>query len=426
MKILMMILYFPPAHTGGAERQCWEQARALAARGHDVTILTEWWAWRSRKNEAKEGVRILRLGCCLPVVALIRRLHDQLVAGWRLRKGSRADSGGQASSPAAGRSAEPPRKRFRFMAPVEWMGQLSFILAVAWAVRTRRWTADVVHVHESHWMAGFAHWVAEKLHAPIACTEHNGLGALEWPGMPDVPWLPRWRRRRDRCVFLSIAASTRRSLEAKGIPPAQIIDVHNGVEIPAQTAKAAEQNEVIYVGNFTQGEAKAFDVLFQAWGKVHRRVPAARLRIYGGGNASSWKQFAQEAGCGDSVSFEGKTDRVTEKLLASGIFVLPSRWEGLSCALLEAQAAGLPAVVSDIGGNLEVVENGVNGWVVPTGDADALAQAIVQLYRSPALRVQMGGAARARAQAVFAIEKVAAQLEAAYVQVRAAADGRRP
>lgn len=426
MKILMMILYFPPAHTGGAEKQCWEQARALAARGHDVTVLTEWWAWRSRKNEVKEGVRILRLGCGLPIVSLARRTHDGLVVWWRSRKKTRWDPGANASNPAASRSAEPPRKRFRFMAPVEWMGQLSFILAVVWAVRTRRWAVDVVHVHESHWMAGFAHWVAEKLHAPIACTEHNGRGALEWPGMPDVPGLPRWRRRRDRCVFLSIAASTRRSLEAKGIPPAQIIDVHNGVEIPAQTAKVAEQNEVIYVGNFTQGEAKAFDVLFQAWGKVHQREPAARLRIYGGGNASAWKPFAQEAGCGDSVSFEGKTDRVTEKLLASGIFVLPSRWEGLSCALLEAQAAGLPAVVSDIGGNREVVENGVNGRVVPTGDADALAQAIVQLYRAPALRVQMGGAARARVQEVFAIEKVAAQLEAAYVRVRAAADGRRP
>ena len=422
----MMILYFPPAHTGGAERQCWEQSRALAARGHDVTVLTEWWAWRSPKTEIKEGVRILRLGVCLPAVAWARRRHDELATWWRLRTRKGRESSLREPDPATSRSAESPRKRFRLMAPIEWMGQLSFILAVAWAVSLRRWTADVVHVHESYWVAGFAHWVADKLHAPIVCTEHNGLGALAWPGMPDVPWLSRWRRRRDRCVFLSIALPTRRSLEAKGISPAQIIDVHNGVEIPARTAKVAEQNEVIYVGNFTQGEAKAFDVLFQAWGEVHRREPAARLRIYGGGDASPWKQFAQEAGCGDSVSFEGKTDRVTDKLLASGIFVLPSRWEGLSCALLEAQAAGLPAVVSDIGGNLEVVENGVNGWVVPTGDAVALADALVGFYRSPELRVRMGIAARARAQEIFAIEKVTAQLEEAYVRVRAAANGRRP
>lgn len=422
MKILIIVLQFPPAPSGGAEKQCWEQARSLAVRGHDVTVLTEWWAWQSRKNEMKEGVRILRLGWVLPLVTLARRLHDRLGVWWRSRQRGWRGSSSETPNPDAIYSAKPRRRRFRFMAPVEWMGQLSFILAVAWAVSLRRWTADVVHVHESHWLAGFAHWVAERLHAPVVCTEHNGIEALAWPGMPDVPWLSCWKRRRNGCLFLSISPAIRRSLEEKGVPALRIVDVLNGVEIPTQTAKVAEQNEIIYVGNFTQGAAKAFDVLFQAWGKVHRLESAARLHIYGGGDAEPWKRFAREAGCGDSVLFQGKTNSVTEKLLAAGVFVLPSRWEGLSCALLEAQAAGLPAVVSDIEGNLEIVEDGVNGLVVPVENPDALSLAILRLYRSPPLRQLMGAAARKRTADHFAIAKIAQQLEQVYE--RAIASGR--
>lgn len=409
----MLIIYFPPALVGGAEKQCWEQARALAARGHDVTILTEWWVGRSRKTETKEGVRIWRMGFGLPLVAAMRRLHDRWVAGWRNRR-QRLDPAEQRAGGASVRAAPPRPRRFRFMAPIEWLGQLSFLLEVGWALATRKWAVDVVHVHESHWLAGFAHGVASQLRVPVVCTEHNGRTALEWPGMRDVPGLSRWQRHRADGLFLSISPATRRSLEEHGIPPERIVDVPNGIRIPGPAAGVAEQSEVIYVGNFTQGEAKAFDVLLRAWGRVHAEAPAARLRIYGGGDAEPWRRLAQDVGCGDSVVFAGKTDEILAKLLAAGIFVLPSRWEGLSMALLEAQAAGLPAVVSDIAGNVAVVENGVNGLVVPVGDADALAQAILRLHRAPDLRRQMGLAARARVADRFAIERVAERLEQAY------------
>lgn len=409
----MMIVYFPPWHTGGAEKQCWVQAKALAARGHEVTILTEWWSWRSQRREFKDGVRILRMGLCLPLVALARRIHDALVTWWRTEtdEATRVLSGGGADK--SSRRICP--KRVRLMAPIEWVGQLSFLVEVRWGLSTRKLATDIVHVHESHWLAGFGHWVAEKLNVPVVCTEHSPREALVWPGMPDVPGLSHWKIRRLECVFLAISARTRASLEEKGISRMQIVDVHNGVEIPAYLTPAGQQADIIYVGNFTQGAAhKAFDVLLTAWGKVHNQEPSARLNIYGSGNVTPWRKYAEQAGCVDSVVFRGATDRVTDKLLGSGIFVLPSRLEGLSCALLEAQAAGLPAVVSDIEGNVEIVENGVNGIVVPVGDADALAAALVKLYRSPDLRLRLGQAARKRAEEVFAIEKVVVRLEKAY------------
>jgi glycosyltransferase involved in cell wall biosynthesis len=410
MKILMMVLRFPPAPCGGAEMQCWKQACALAARGHEVTVLTEWLAGDSARREIKEGVVIRRLGCFLPVTMAIRRWHRQV----RLKMAPPAGDEPDPFSVDGALSIGRKRRKFRWMAPVEWLGHASFILEAGWAAKRGRLQADVVHVHESHWLAGFGHWVGEKLGAAVFCKEASAK-VLLWPAGGDVPGQARWKRRRSRCRFIAMTPHIRGELEKSGILPAQIVDIPNGVVLPETVARPAMNGSAIYGGNFTQGSAyKAFDVLVQAWGQVQREEPGARLFLYGEGDASRWRQLAAQEGCGESVQFCGKTEHLPEKFSGAGFLVLPSRLEGLSNVLLEAQAAGLPAVVSDIGGNVAVVNHGVNGLVVPVGDASALAEACVKLLRSPGLREKMGQAARERVARLFCMEKVAEQLESAY------------
>ena len=142
-----------------------------------------------------------------------------------------------------------------------------------------------------------------------------------------------------------------------------------------------------------------------------------RLRLYGGGDATPWKRLAEQEGCGDSVEFAGPTDDLPARFLENGFLVLPSRVEGLSNVLLEAQAAGLPAVVSDIGGNVAVVRHGETGLVVPVDDPVALAEAMVRMHRSAEWRGNMGRAARQRIEAEFAIDRIAERLEAVYRRV---------
>ena len=144
-----------------------------------------------------------------------------------------------------------------------------------------------------------------------------------------------------------------------------------------------------------------------------------RLYWYGAGSSEHWRRVAEKKGCSESVFFEGPSDDLTDRFLESGYLVFPSRVEGMSNVLLEAQAAGLPAVVSDIAGNTAVVQDGLNGQVVPVGDAEALSEALLALFRSPSKRAVMGRAARARMMESFAIEKVAARLEFAYEQALA-------
>ena len=139
-----------------------------------------------------------------------------------------------------------------------------------------------------------------------------------------------------------------------------------------------------------------------------------RLQLDGGGDAGGWKKLAQEVGLGAEIEFRGVAPDLIPIFAGAGFLVLPSRVEGLSNVLLEAQSVGLPAIVSDIPGNRSVVTHGVNGWVVPVGDAQALAEAMVKLHRSPDLRAEMGRRARETIARDFAMPVVAARLEEAY------------
>ena len=408
MKILMMVSVFPPAPCGGAEKQCLAQSLALAARGHEVTVATEWLNRRHLREETSGGVRILRFGFLLPLYSAALKASQILE-----RRSRRASGKKSASSPWLPSCEQPVSRWIRWM---QWWQEWGFIAEVAWAVRTRRLQADVVHVHSSEWIAGFAHWVAEKLQVPVVCKEALLPVAMSQRDADShVPWASAWRRRRTKCAFIAITDAIANALAEAGIPAQRIVKIPNGVNPPAQIAEPALQTDAVYIGNFTQGAAhKGFDVLLRAWGKALQMEPGMRLRLFGAGDAAPWKAYACEQGCGESVTFEGRTDQVASAHRRSGFLVLPSRKEGLSNALLEAMASGLPSVVSDIPGNVAVVRDGVEGLVVPAGDVEALAVAMVKLYRSPELRARMGLAARKTIEARFAISAVAEQLEAAY------------
>jgi sugar transferase (PEP-CTERM/EpsH1 system associated) len=120
-----------------------------------------------------------------------------------------------------------------------------------------------------------------------------------------------------------------------------------------------------------------------------------------------------EAGLGDVVWLTGDRDDVPALIGCMDLFLLPSLGEGISNTILEAMASGLPVIATDVGGNPELVEQGITGMLFPVGDANALADAILRLDAQPELRARMGKAARARARADFDWGKAVD----AYVQV---------
>ena len=149
-------------------------------------------------------------------------------------------------------------------------------------------------------------------------------------------------------------------------------------------------------------------MLLQAWASASRFIPAAHLYLIGDGpKADKLRAMSESLGIANSVSFLGEltADEVREYMAASDVFVLPSKGEGISNALLEAMATGIAAIVTERAATQSLVEHGRTGLRVNT--IEELRQAIVTLYNDRALRERMRLATRRNVEEQFSIQHVA-------------------
>ena len=152
-----------------------------------------------------------------------------------------------------------------------------------------------------------------------------------------------------------------------------------------------------FVGRFT--EQKGIDTLLQAVKALHDQRTVFRLWLVGDGPLRDrFEEYVLRSDLSSTVQFLGFRKDVPELLGASDVFVLPSRLEAMPVSLLEAMASGLPCVVTSVGDNAKLVEDGITGLVVPPEDAGALATALGQVLADPGLRCSMGEAAHRKAQ----------------------------
>ncbi len=195
-----------------------------------------------------------------------------------------------------------------------------------------------------------------------------------------------------------------------GVAAVEVIP--NGV--PPAPAPLPHRREVppviLYSGRLRSRKAVA--VLLAAMPRVLAAFPACRLVIVGDGEQGARVAAAVRArGLAAHVELAGSLPRpaAMARLAAADVFCLPSIYEGLPLAILEAMAAGLPVVATAVSGNPEAVEDGTTGVLVRPESADALAEALIALLRDPERRRRMGEAARARVAERFSIDLVAAE-----------------
>lgn len=173
----------------------------------------------------------------------------------------------------------------------------------------------------------------------------------------------------------------------------RLVRIPNGIP-PGKGGPGGRRPVVIAAGRLTR--QKGFDLLIEAFARVHAEHPQWRLNIFGEGR---WRQrltaLITERGLDGVVRLRGLTRDLEGELAKASIFVLSSRREGLPMVLLEAMSAGLPAVSFDCPtGPAEVVEDGVNGVLVPAEDVAGLAAGMSRLIADSAERERMGAAAR--------------------------------
>ncbi|WP_380879471.1 glycosyl transferase [Sphingomonas sp. DBB INV C78] len=155
---------------------------------------------------------------------------------------------------------------------------------------------------------------------------------------------------------------------------------------------------------------KGLDLLLLAYSKVATDYPDWRLVIWGEGpERGSLEYLRQSLDLADRVSLPGVSYQPGGWVDRSSMFVLSSRYEGWGNALMEALAAGLPVVAFDCDwGPRTMIDHGVNGWLVPNGDVDALAEALRGLMADPSLRATLGQAAQGASER-YSVESVTQQ-----------------
>jgi glycosyltransferase involved in cell wall biosynthesis len=225
----------------------------------------------------------------------------------------------------------------------------------------------------------------------------------------------------DRVIAVSWGVAS--SHVAAGVPRSLVTVVANGIDDPVTGRPSAGIRAafgidpaapfLVSVGRLTA--QKGYDVLLAAVAEIVRARPDARFLIVGSGPLADVIDTSIEtAGLRPHVRRIEEWDDVPALLAAADAVVLPSRFEGLPLVALEAMAVGRPVVASAVSGLEETVDNGVTGRLVASGDARALAEAILALLADPATRARYGQAGRQRYEASFTARRMVEETAAVF------------
>lgn len=213
------------------------------------------------------------------------------------------------------------------------------------------------------------------------------------------------------------------------IPLEKIETIYNGLEIERFSVQASQAElraefgwqpdapTVIMVAALRRG--KGHEVLFKALPKIQEEIPNVQIKLIGDGEIADQIK-AQAQPYGDAIEFLGQRTDVPELLAASDVLTLPSWAEALPTVLIEAGAASLPCVATDVGGAKEITLDGDTGYIVPPGDVDALAARLIDVLQHRETARAMGARARERVVNTFTLAKQAEQTVNLYERIASA------
>lgn len=285
--------------------------------------------------------------------------------------------------------------------------------------RLREERAQLLHCHDLY--SNFIGSAAARLAGIPYIASRRDLGL-------DRPWklraaltLVTRAAPRVLCNSTAVAALVRR----EGTPAERVTVVVNGIDLtrfdreaaqpaPSDIAFSPEQPTVVFVGNMQQ-RIKGHAGFLLAAAEVARAIPAVRFLFIGDGVLrAGLEQKARQLGLGDKTLFAGWRTDVPAILARADVAVSASFMEGLPNAIMEAMAARLPVVATDVGGSAELVREGESGYLVPSGDAGRMAARLIDVLKAFDARRAMGAKGRQRIEAAFSAELLGARMAALY------------
>ncbi len=287
----------------------------------------------------------------------------------------------------------------------------------------RQQRIDVIHTHLTD-ADVVGRFVGRALRIPVLSTMHN---------MPhnyarqrrDRYWLERFTARHLTTHLVGVSPKIRELYISQWrIPYGRISAIYNSVRmepflaVPAGVSPSRHYPGPVITNVARLNPQKAQHLLLEAAPAVLQSYPQATFLLVGKGHLENeLRQQALALGISQHVIFTGVRHDIPDILAQTDIFVLPSRWEGLPLSAIEAMAAARAVLVTDVGGNSELVESGRSGVVIPAADVGALADGLLALLADEAARLALGAAARQRVQLLFSTERFIQQYEGLYTQL---------
>ena len=380
----MVISQFHPI-IGGAEKQAQLLGRALIDKGIDVDIVTGWWDMKSPRREKVGGLKVFRNFSFWGMFGI---------------RGVRA------------------------------LGGLAYMISLGAHLLFHGREYDLIHVHQALYPAFVSVFMGRAiLRKPVlvkyACSGiTNDMNELKkFPlGSLQLAYLLKAMD----CV-VTVSHEGIDEFKAVGYPGSKIVHIPNGVLAPSKGKSSYDRVRRI-ITTARLAEQKGIDVLLRAWAHVVQQQKDVTLSVVGQGPAEGeLKRLTQHLGLGGSVSYPGVTQHIDRYLKDADLFILPSRAEGLSNALLEALSYGIPSIATNIPGNAELLgmedddpipEGGYavakNGLVFNTDDAKGLSEAILYFMGNPEEREKMGRQGRAFVQDSYSMDRIADKYIALY------------
>lgn len=291
----------------------------------------------------------------------------------------------------------------------------------------RRERPDVLHIHSSK--AGILGRLAGRLAGvPRVVFTAHGFSfheRLKPATLQGYVWLEKTLAPMAD-VIIPVSNYDRQRALAFGVgEPGRLVTIHNGIDTgrfrPDPVKRAAKRRELGFEGDeVLVGMVARFafpkdhELLLLATQALLEREQARLVLIGSGPEFPRIQLLAHELGIAERVLFLGDRLDVPELLGALDVFVLASRFEALPMTIIEAMAAGLPVVASDVGGSKELVETGKSGLLVPSGDVEGMRGAIERLVQDPVMRRELGEAACRRAHERFDLAQMARRVRELY------------
>jgi len=363
----MLTDYFFPHVLGGTEKAVFELGKQLVRKGCQVTVVTLN-TNRIRGRGQIEGMDIYRL----PATSMTKLIGAQL-----------------SLSPVA------PFVVHRIV---------------------RRVRSDIIHAHNLYFqLTMVAPFIKRLTHVPLVTTLH--LPRMLYNRIPLDSFIDTYRatvgglitRSSDKLIAVSRVVMKHAIADLR-VPRQKIVFIPNGVDTHSYSPSDREATNpiVTYIGRLIENKGPQY--LVEAGFDILKNHPDTRIYIIGDGPMK--EKLSQQVGflgLEDRIHILGSIPDIRPILQMTTVFVRPSLTEGMSLAVLEAMASGLPVVASNIEGNAEVVKNGVNGYLVPPANPKALAEAVAFLLGNREIVRTVGKNARKTAEKLYDWSRIAEQ-----------------